>query len=164
MANKKNLIIGIVAIILGVVVLILNFYNISSLTNIWPVFFIIPIVFIISDLISFPDLRKNKLESLIFLIELMVFFFIWANFYNYGRIDLLWPFFIIMPGVSTLVGSIYVLRIKKIISSLLLIFLGIFFCFFSSGIFQWDLLLKIWPVILIGLGIYILFIHKPRRK
>jgi hypothetical protein len=164
MLNRKNLTIGIILIVMGILFLLSNLNESFSWKNIWPVVFLIPIFFITMDFLSSPSTKKDKIFPLFFLTQLMIFFYIWSSVFHYHDMNKLWPFFILMPGISTVMLGIFKPKVSEILSGSIVVFIGILFLLYTFKTVTFSFLLNIWPVFLIILGLYIIFSIRRKNK
>ena len=164
MDKKKYIAAGLSLIIIGLSFLIGNFIEGFDWKLLWPVFFVIPIVFLTSGYFASPDKKKNTLFAISLLIQLMIFFLIWAIGYNYLYMIKMWPFFIIITGVSFF-PLFFIRKDAKLFSlSILLIIIGGIFSLFTFDFLSVTILNKIWPIFLILGGLSIIIFYFKIKK
>ncbi|HOV13427.1 MAG TPA: hypothetical protein PK771_04005 [Spirochaetota bacterium] len=164
MDKKKYIATGICLIIIGATFLIANFIEGFDWRLLWPIFLVIPIIFLTLEYFTSPDAKKNTLFSIFFLLQLLIFFFIWTTGFHYKYMEKMWTFFIIMPGVALFPLYLVKKEIKLIFISLILIIIGTIFSLFTIGPFDINILNKIWPVFLVIGGLFTIIFYSKIKK
>lgn len=147
--RKNTLLWGIILIIMGIIFLAGNFSRVG-MEVLWPLF---PLGVGIGFWIGYFKDRKNAglvmPGSILVVVSLL---FLYCSLFGWWRMETLWPFFIIAPGVGFF--AMYFAGSKDenlIIPGGILMVVGLIFLFLSSGLGNY------WPVFLIIAGIaYIL--------
>lgn len=164
MDKKKYAAAGLSLIITGLSFLIGNFFEGFDCRLLWPVFITFPIVFLTFGYFGSPDVKKNSLFTIFLLIQLMIFFTIWTTVFRYEYMIKIWPFFIIMPGISFLPMYFIKRDIRLLFLSFALVVTGTVFSLFTLGLFPITILNKIWPVFLIFGGVFIIAFYFKTKK
>ena len=102
--SEYPLIVGLGFILLGLLFLLRNFDIITFGRHWWALFFLIPITFLLSEVLhqrkrsqgKFPPEARGSLIGLVTLLTLMVIFLFGLNW------GVVWPVFIIIGGLSVL--------------------------------------------------------------
>lgn len=107
MSNEKEgkrgdiqfFIFGIILICIGVLLFLGNFFSFFNISNMWPLFMMIPVVIFIPLLVQ--DFKSNYgvLVPTGILTSLTIYF-LWLNFAGWSYIQYSWPNFILTPAIG----------------------------------------------------------------
>lgn len=166
MGKRVLVTIALSLIVIGVVMITSNLFKQLTILRTWPIFLVIPLF--LSGLAYFnsPDSKKPMIFFVTLFLQLMIFFFIWSLPLNYRWMERIWPFFLIIPGVSFLIQYFLIRDVRIVIFAGLFLLTGIISLFFSMSVFPLKLLMLIWPVFLVIGGIFIILavFIKPKAK
>jgi uncharacterized membrane protein HdeD (DUF308 family) len=150
---------AIILIILGAVFLMANFSSKWSWDFWWPVFVLVPgLAFYFW---YFSSSNKTKISGILLpgtILTLFGIFFFITTWLNWQHMDSLWPTFILVPGLAFFVFYFAQPEREKGILIPAFILTGLAIVFYLS----FGLSNKLWPLILIALGLILLII--PRKK
>jgi hypothetical protein len=156
--NTKSLITGIILIALGIILLgdNLGFFYVS-MDTFWPWFMIAAGAFFLVGWMS----NREKYGLLMPATILLVygFLFLYTTHGRWWRMEDLWPFFLIGPGLGFLLMYQFGTKDKGLlVPASILLGLGIIFLI-GEGTGRF-----FWPLLLILLGILVLFRSKRKEK
>ncbi|OHD19728.1 MAG: hypothetical protein A2086_08265 [Spirochaetes bacterium GWD1_27_9] len=164
MEKRKYVSLGVSLIIIGITFFISNLIEGFNWKYLWAIFFIIPIVSLISDFAASPETKKHHIFPIFLLSQLMVFFIVWAAGFHYEYMQQSWPFFVIITGTSLIAFASFKKEAKSLYIGTFLIILGITFLIFTFGIFNMKILAAIWPIFLVIGGIFIVIFYLKFKK
>ncbi len=154
--KKSNLIWGLFLILIGIVFLIGNLSQIS-MEILWPVF---PLTVGLAFWIGYFYDRKNHgllMPGSILIVVSLLFFY--CNVFGWGRMETLWPVFIMAPAVGFVAMYFGGERDQGLLIPAGILFgTGILFLIISSGFGDY------WPVLLIIAGLWLIISQMSDQK
>jgi len=149
---KERFYIGGMFIIAGLLFLLSNF-NIICMNQLWPLFILTPGVFFF--IFYFDDRKNTGLLMPGAILTSYGLLFLYCEFLGWENMDYLWPVFIMAPGAGFYLMYYFGTKEKALlIPGSILIFIGLACVGFS------DMSTFFWPVLLIGIGIFLLVLKK----
>jgi len=164
MAKKINTtgfkVLAITCIVVGTLMLIENFGYLVGIHKLWPVF---PFTLGLGFLLLYKNIKikKHKDLGLLFLgiyICLNSLFFLFLNMTSWRLLARWWPVFIAIFGLTTLLCHHYHKKKIYMYSGLFLLFTA------TTFIFVFGISVKLWPICLILLGIFIYLLTREWKK
>ncbi len=164
MGKKGYIGVGLSLIIVGLTFFSVNFIEGFDKRLLWPIFLVIPIIFMVFDYFTEPDSRKDRIFPIVMLVQLLIFFMIWTVGFQYRYMERAWPFFILMSGIGAL--SLYYVKGsgRLLFIALSLVTLAIAFLLFTVGPFDIYMLHKIWPLFLVVAGLFVILFYFKIKK
>jgi hypothetical protein len=152
----KGIFWGILLLLLGAYLLASQFYEVPGIEHLWPVFLVL------GGISLFSEFLRNRQEGVLIpatiLALLGVFFFLFTlNYYPWEDMDILWPVFILIPGVAFLVMFLACRRWGVFIPAFILLATGGGFLASTTGYVTWINVAKWWPSVIIIAGILLLW-------
>jgi hypothetical protein len=157
---KGNFLLGIIFLLLGIFLIISNFFNIDFSWNyIWPIFILLPGLKFEYDYY----VRKRNPGVLVpggLLTTIGILFYLCA-FFGYNILDYLWPAFILAPAI----GIFQLFLATKRTSLIIPVFLlgGLSLIFYLEGLIEINVWNYIFGLGLIVLGIITMFNSKKNN-
>lgn len=140
--NKKgkgrffNFSVGLIFIVLGIIFLLKNIYNNISIEKLWPLFMLIPVIFLTGTLLE--NYKKNigTIVPIVILSVLMTYF-LWLNYNGWHNVSITWPIFTLAPGLGLLSLFLFTRDRGLLIPSSILVIISAFFFgnIINSGVF-----------------------------
>ncbi len=136
---------GFSLIVIGAILLLGNFFNFLSISKLWPLFMMIPVVIFVPLLMQDFNGSNGVLVPTGILTFLTVYF-LWLNFAGWHYVEFTWPNFILAPAVGLFL--FYLANRRKallipvfILTTIALVFYGVMFnskiaiaaCFILGG-------------------------------
>lgn len=149
---KEKYIIGGAFIFAGILFLLSNL-DIITISEIWPVFLLIP--GLLFFYIFFKDRKNIGLLMPATILTLFGMLFVYCELFGWDALRTFWPIFIMAPGLAFFL--MYYLGNKEkgfLISGSILVFISLAFLGLT------DSSTYFWPVLLIGIGVYLLLLKK----
>lgn len=146
--KKKTLVPGIVLIVLGIIFLLPNFTSLRW-REIWALFVLAPGIWLF--VLYAGDREKYGLLMPASVITVCGAILLYCSLTDWSAMEDLWPLFIMAPGLGFVL--MYLLGKKEpglLVPAVVLLGLGLLF------LVNWDLHGFFWPVILIGIGLFLL--------
>ena len=126
---------GIVLILIGLFFLFKDYLSIDfSVAMLWPLFMLIPIIPILSELVS--NFKKNSGAVIpLTILTFLMCYFLWLNYYGWENSQYTWPNYILAPGLGLLFYSIFSKEKSVIIPAFILIGISaIFYATISNSV------------------------------
>lgn len=147
-SSKANLFTGIALVILGIVFALIQ-YSSLRWDSFWPLILVAGGLLFFAHFLTDRSNYRSLMPGAILLIIGILFFYLTLT--SWLKMEYLWPTFILAPGIGFLL--IYIFNPKKNnswVPALILILLAIVFYaqFFTQ--------LRIWPIFLIIIGLYLI--------
>ncbi|TFH00910.1 MAG: hypothetical protein E4H13_06240 [Calditrichales bacterium] len=156
--KTSDMVVGVGLIILGILFMSENFGYLSfDFENVWPVFVLLGGI---GFWIGFFQDRKNV--GLLMPANILIIYggmFLYCSLTGWEVMGTLWPLFLIGPGIGFFMMYLMGEREKGLlIPAGILAGIGLLFFLSHGGVMRY------WPVILIGIGIYLVIKHYLKKQ
>ena len=158
MQSKKTIIVlALLFIIVGTLITLENFNVINGITKHWAVFLLIT-----GSGFTLLFFQRNKADLVLLWLGTFVFilgiFCYYLNFSSWGRLSVLWPFFLGIVGLSFLSIGLF----SKI--PLFIYFAMSFLALFAVFSLVFSISYKLWPMSIVVFGISLLLLDHFQKK
>ena len=98
--NSVMIFFALIFIVIGALFFLSSFFDFLSIGKMWPLFMMIPVIFMAIPLVSEGRKRAYGVLIPITILTYYTVFFIWLNFVGWDKTATTWPHFILGPGLS----------------------------------------------------------------
>lgn len=152
--NEKkvsSIVFGGLLVVIGVLFILGLIFNQLTMKNLWPLFMLIPVVFMVMALLK-EGMKAIGVIIPITILTFLVGYFLWLNFTDWSNVRTTWPNFILAPGLGLLLFFIFDRKIGTLIPAGILISLAVIFYATIIRETQFDMRLAI-GILIIGVGV-----------